>query len=160
AAMSPPPWKPVPLRLRDPDDPERKSVELVQRGRMILDVAAADLEASESLLGHFHQTTWFFRNALAEARRSWDRLRAAVGAGAPVAPPADTPLPGPTLADPDPPSPLIPVFGKTYPAARIPGPVPAPAQWPLPRPPPSDDGPYYACRLHDATPHCDCAEWV
>ena len=46
---------------------------------MILDVATADLEASEQKLGPFHPTSWHFRQALAEANRSWDRLRAEFG---------------------------------------------------------------------------------
>src|SRR5579883_3263910 len=71
--------KPASLRDRDPSDPIRRAVELVQRGRMILDVSAADLEAAEAALGPFHPTAWHFRNALAEARRSWDRLRAEFG---------------------------------------------------------------------------------
>ena len=46
---------------------------------MILDVATADLEAAEALLGPAHPTAWHFRQALDEARRSWDRLRAKFG---------------------------------------------------------------------------------
>ncbi len=53
--------KPAPLCDRDPSDPARQAVELVQRGRMILDVAAADLEAAEAALGPFHPTAWHFR---------------------------------------------------------------------------------------------------
>src|SRR4051794_32115265 len=64
--------QPSSLRDRDPSDPLRRAVELAQRGRMILDVSAADLEAAEAALGPFHPTTWHFRNALEEARRSWD----------------------------------------------------------------------------------------
>ena len=62
------------LRDRDESDPDRCAVELVQRGRIILDVSAADLEAAESTFGPFHPTTWHFRNSLNEAQRSWDRL--------------------------------------------------------------------------------------
>src|SRR2546423_6993171 len=70
------------LRDRDPSDPTRRAVELAQRGRMILDVSAADLEAAEAAFGSFHPTAWHFRNALNEARRSWDRLRAEFGGAA------------------------------------------------------------------------------
>src|SRR5918998_6916361 len=80
----PAPWrrKPSSLRDRDPSDPARRAVELAQRGRMILDVSAADLEVAEAALGPFHATAWHFRNALNEARRSWDRLRAEYGGAA------------------------------------------------------------------------------
>src|SRR6478752_3077291 len=61
-------------------------------GRIVLDVAAADLEAAEAVLGPFHETTWHFRNALAEARRSWDRLRAEFGTSALEAALAEPPL--------------------------------------------------------------------
>src|SRR5436309_15890609 len=70
---------PIPLRDRDESDPARRAAELAQRGRMILDVSAADLEAAEAAYGPFHPTAWHFRNALNEARRSWDRLRAEFG---------------------------------------------------------------------------------
>ena len=70
------------LLHRDPSDPARRAVELAQRGRMILDVATADLEAAEQALGPSHPTAWHFRQALAEARRSWDRLRAEFGGAA------------------------------------------------------------------------------
>src|SRR5438067_1314731 len=73
---------PLPLRDRDESDPARQAVELAQRGRMILDVSAADLEAAEAAYGPFHPTAWHFRNALNEARRSWDRLRAQYGGAA------------------------------------------------------------------------------
>ena len=71
--------KPISLRDRDVSDPARRVVELAQRGRMILDVSAADLEAAEAACGPFHPTAWHFRTALQEARLSWDRLRAEFG---------------------------------------------------------------------------------
>ena len=67
------------LHDRDESDPDRCAVELVQRGRLILDVSAADLEAAEATFGAFHPTTWHFRNSLNEAQRSWERLRAELG---------------------------------------------------------------------------------
>src|SRR3954452_3664942 len=81
--MSAPSRRPtVPLRARDTPDAGRRVVELVQRGRMILDVSAADLEAAEAAFGPFHPTAWYFRNARDEARRAWDRLRAQFGGAA------------------------------------------------------------------------------
>src|SRR3954466_3546438 len=73
--------RPAPRRLRERDesDPERRAVELAQRGRIILDVSIADLEAAEAVHGAFHPIAWHFRNACNEARRSWDRLRAELG---------------------------------------------------------------------------------
>src|SRR5215217_88848 len=91
--------KPSSLRDRDPSDPARRAVELAQRGRMILDVSAADLEAAEAALGPFHPTSWHFRNALHEARRSWDRLRAEFGGSALDAALCQPPLAVLTLGD-------------------------------------------------------------
>src|SRR3954471_11178136 len=112
--------RPIPLRERDASDPARRAVELAQRGRMILDVTAADLEAAEAACGPFHPTAWHFRNAWYEAQRSWDRLRAEVG-GAKLAaaleePPATVLALGPGADDytPDP-------------AGRWPRPDPPPA---------------------------------
>lgn len=162
--------KPLPLGDRDPSDPLRRAVELAQRGRMILDVAAADLEAAEAAFGPFHPTAWYFRNALNEARQSWDRLRAEFGGSALEAMLNELPLtvltlgtkeksqgqgqgPGRVL--------LIPIAGKTYRAQRIAGTPLAPVLWRLTRlNPPLEDGPYFACRLHDGSTQCDCAEWT
>src|SRR3954471_17746816 len=84
--------RPIPLRERDASDPARRAVELAQRGRMILDVSTADLEAAEAACGPFHPTAWHFRNALHEAMRSWDRLRAEFGGAALEAALAQPPL--------------------------------------------------------------------
>ncbi|MDB5350639.1 MAG: hypothetical protein JWN86_1886 [Planctomycetota bacterium] len=153
---------PVPIRDRDPSDPAFKSVELAQRGRMILDVAAADLEMAEEHLGPFHETTWHFRNALAEARRSWDRLRAEFGSAALDAALAEPPLAILTIGeDVDPPRAIfLSIGGKTYRVERIAGTDLAPALWRLTRLPLSEDGPYYVARLRDGTYRCDCAEWT
>lgn len=149
----------VPIRDRDPSDPAFKSVELAQRGRMILDVAAADLEVSEAVLGPFHPTTWHFRNALAEARRSWDRLRAELGGAALAAALAEPPLAVLTLGDTARAT-LVLIGGKTFRVERVAGTAPAPIQWRLTHLTPTEDGPYYACRLRDGSTQCDCAEWV
>jgi len=151
----------VPPRLRDPSDPAFKSIELAQRGRMILDVASADLEASESILGSFHETTWHFRNALAEARRSWDRLRAEFGTEALEAALAEPPLTLLTLGEPDNPRAiLIVVGGWTYRVERVPASDLAPSIWRMTRLPASEDGPYYVARMRDGSCRCDCAEWT
>lgn len=162
---APRPRKPsVLLRNRDPSDPARRVVELAQRGRMILDVATADLEAAEGLLGAFHPTAWHFRNALHEAMRSWARLRAEYGGSALEAALGESPLTVLTLGEVEDGPPrviLIPIAGQTYRAERVDGTVLAPIQWRLTRlHPPLDDGPYYACRLEDGSTQCDCAEWT
>jgi len=147
-------------RHRDPSDEAFKSVELVQRGRMILDVAAADLDAAESVLGSFHETTWHFRNALAEARRSWDRLRAEFGTAAVEAALTEPPLTSLVLGEESAPKAvLIAINGQTYRVERIPGSELAPSIWRLTRLPLSEDGPYYVARLRDRSHRCDCAEW-
>jgi hypothetical protein len=168
---------PIPLRDRDASDPARRAVELAQRGRMILDVSAADLEAAEAACGPFHPTAWHFRNALNEARRSWDRLRAEFGGAALEAAMAEPPLTVLVLggdAEPDPqparaercpgrPAPvvLVPIGGRTYRVQRVEGTALAPIQWRLTRlHPPLEDGPYFACRLRDGSTQCDCAEWT
>ena len=160
---------PLPIRQRDPDDPLRRTVELAQRGRMILDVAAADLEAAEALHGPFHETTWHFRNALAEARRSWDRLRAEFGGRALDAALAEAPvvilsLPGGASDEVRAPEPgqvtLIPISGRTYRVECLAETEVARALFRLTRLPPHEDGPYYACRLRDGSSQCDCAEWT
>ncbi len=104
-----------PARRRDSTDASWKSIELIQRGRMILDVAAADLEVSEARLGPFHETTWYFRTALEESRRSWDRLRASYGGRALEAALGEPPQTVLTLGRDDMPAAvLIPIGGKTY----------------------------------------------
>lgn len=151
------------LSRRDPDDPERRAYELVQRGQMIVDVAAADLHASESVHGPFHATTWHFRHALAEARRAWDRLRAELGSGTLKAALGAPPLTFLTLGGGPGHAPhvLILIDGQTYGAQRVAGTSIAPVLWRLtllstePH-----DGPYYAGRLHDGSTQCDCAEWI
>jgi len=157
---------PTPLRDRDESDPQRRAVELAQRGRIILDVSAADLEAAEAAFGPFHPTTWHFRNAWHEARRSWERLRAELGTKALEAALDQPPLVVLTLdmgpaAPGSPPVVLVPIAGQTYSTHRVAGTELAPVQWRLTRlQPPLEDGPYYACRLADGSTQCDCAEWT
>jgi hypothetical protein len=148
-------------RDRDPSDPHFQAVELAQRGRMVVDVATADLAAAESRLGAFHETTWYFRNALAEARRAWDRLRADLGSrvieNALAEPPLavlDLNLRGRATAR------CVAIGGKTYRVESVPGTDLARVLWRLTRLPEPDDGPYYVGRLADGTVHCDCAGWT
>lgn len=139
-------------------------VELVQRGRMIVDGAAADLEAAETAHGVFHEMAWRCRDSLAEARRSWDRLRAEIGSKQmelalktrPIAvltlkgAPAQATFSG-----------LIVISGHTYAVKRIAGVESAPIQWRIARLlPQSGAEPYHACRLADRSTQCDCAEWI
>jgi hypothetical protein len=130
---------------------------------MILDVSAADLEAAEAAFGPFHPTAWYFRNALNEARRAWDRLRAQFGGAALEGALSEPPLTCLTLGG----SPgvrrvvLIPIAGQTFRAQRVAGTHLAPVLWRLTRlRPPLEHGPYYACRLRDGSTECDCAEWT
>jgi hypothetical protein len=136
---------------------------LAQRGRMILDVATADLEAAEQALGPFHPTAWHFRRARDEARRAWDRLRAEFGGAALAAALEEPPLAVLSLGGDAPGRPavtLIPIAGKTYRAERVAGTELAPVLWRLTRLLPPADGPYYACRLQDGSSQCDCATWI
>ena len=152
------------VRNRDESDPYRCTVELAQRGRMIVDVAAVDLEAAEGAFGPFHPTTWHFRNALNEARRSWERLRAELGTRV-----IDTALREPPLivltlgqsAQGSPRVVLVSIAGRTYRTEQVVGTEAAPIQWRLTRLlPPLDHGPYYVCRLADGLTQCDCADWT
>ena len=156
---------PTSVLQRDAADPARRAVELTQRGRMILDVAAADLEASESVLGPTHPTSWHFRQELDEARRSWDRLRARYGGVALEAALAEPPvavlrLPVAGRLGKTAELTLIPIAGRTFRVEAIAGTPLAPVQYRLTRlSPPLEHGPYYACRLQDGSTQCDCAEW-
>lgn len=165
---------------REPNDPGRQAVELAQRGRIVIDVSAVDLEAAEAALGPFHPTAWHFRNAWQEARRSWDRLRAELGGATLEAALARPPAvvlalgpgaegygPGPDGRWPIPkPAPGAPVMvfligGQTYSALRVAGTPLAPLLWRLNRlSPPLENGPYFAGRLGDRSTQCDCAEWT
>jgi hypothetical protein len=149
---------------RDESDPYRCAVELVQRGRIIVDVAAVDLEAAEATFGPFHPTAWHFRNALSEARRSWERLRAELGIKTIEAALREPPVVVLTLGQGIQGSPrvvLVSIAGQTYRTERVHGTEAAPTQWRLTRLlPPLDHGPYYVCRLADGLTQCDCADWA
>jgi hypothetical protein len=139
---------------------------------MILDVSAADLEAAEAAYGPFHPTAWHFRNARDEARRAWDRLRAQYGGAALEAALNEPPVTHLVLRDGTGTGGgdgddrgtaviLIPIGGRTYRVQWVGGTALAPVRWRLTRlNPPLEDGPYYACRLHDGSTQCDCAEWT
>jgi hypothetical protein len=152
------------LSERDESDPVRCAAELVQRGRLILDVSAADLEAAEAIFGAFHPTTWHFRNSLGEAQRSWERLRAEVGIKMCEAALEMPPLTTLTLgesANTRSEVIVILIAGQTYRPERVGGTELAPIQWRLTRlRPPLENGPYYVCRLADGSTQCDCANWI
>ena len=161
-ALSPHPSE-GPCALLLNDESAAQAIALAQRGRMILDIATADLEIAETRLGPFHETTWFFRNALAEARRAWDRLRADIGGA--ILEAASQALPKEVLAVGDdgrgnPRATFVPILGKTYRAEPIPGSPLAPILWRLTSLTDSQDGPYYLSRLQDGSTRCDCAEWT
>src|SRR5262249_51569613 len=95
--------------------------------------------------------------------RSWDRLRAEYGGAALEAALGEPPVTVLTLGDDAPGGPraiLVPIGGKTYRVERVAGTELAPVLWRVTRPPPLEDGPYYAARLRDGSPRCDCAEWT
>lgn len=136
----------------------------MQRGRLILDVSAADVEASEATLGTFHPTTWYFRNSLTEAQRSWERLRAEVGTRVVEAALNQPPLTVLTLGQSTATRPevvVVLIAGQTYRPQKVIGSELAPIQWRLSRlRPPLENGPYYVCRLANGLTQCDCADWT
>jgi hypothetical protein len=152
------------LHDRDESDPDRCVMKLVQRGRLILDVSAADLEAAEATFGAFHSTTWHFRNSLNEAQRSWERLQVELGAKVIEAALEEPPLTTLALDESTNGQPrvvLILIVGQTYRPQRVAGTELAPVQWRLTRlHPPLENGPYYICRLADGSTQCDCADWT
>ena len=156
------------LRDRAASAPDRRTIELAQRGRMILDVAVANLDAAEAAHGAFHATTSHLRDACNEARRCWERLRAQLGTKGLEAAINQPPITSLALGEHDPTSRTnasrlltLVIAGQTYCAQRVIGTELAPVQWRLTRPnPPLEDGPYYVCRLANRTTQCDCAEWI
>jgi hypothetical protein len=152
------------LGERGQSERNRSRAELAQRGRLILDVATADLDAAQRTLGPSHATTWHFRTALDEARRSWERLRLELGTAF-----LETALRQPPLVvlglqarrDRDIGVELMLIGGQTYCTQAVGGTSLAPIQWRLTRlNPPLDHGPYYVCRLADGSTQCDCADWT
>jgi hypothetical protein len=152
------------IRRDSSESPLFKTVAQVQRRRMILDVAAADLEAAESLLGPVHPTAWHFRQALTEARNAWEQLCTRLGGAALKSALAHPPVACLTLGLEKPEGPqatLIPIGGETYRAERVPGTPLAPVQWRLTHLGKSEGlDPYYVCRLRDGSTQCDCADWT
>jgi hypothetical protein len=160
------PTQPANPRIRrdSSESPFFRTAALVQRGRMILDVAVADLEAAEALLGPLHPTSWHFRQALADARQAWEHLHAEIGSDALKSALAQPPVACLTLGEEKPEGPkatLIPIGGETYRAERVAGTTLAPVQWRLTRLGKSNGiDPYYTCRLRDGSTQCDCADWT
>ena len=148
----------------DESNPTRCVFELVQRGRLILDVSAADVEATEAAFGAFHPTTWHFRNSLTEAQRSWEQLQIEVGTKVIKAALEQPPLTVLTLGqstDTQPEVVVILIAGQTYRPQRVIGSELCAIQWRLTRlRPPLENGPYYVCRLANGLTQCDCADWT
>lgn len=136
----------------------QRDIERIQRARIRLDVAAVDLQVAERHLGPFHETACHFREALAEARRGWDRLRAELGTPALDAAVAARPAALIELERSD--WWLMLIGGETFGVAAVSATPLAPAVWRLVRLPTHADGPYHAARLADGTTRCDCAEWT
>jgi hypothetical protein len=150
-----------PSLVSSPFEGAGKAVELVQRGRMIVDIARLDLDAAEAVHGPFHPTAWHFRHALADARRSWARLRAELGGRAIEAALAEPPATTLTVADGNRPRAVfLTIGGYTFCVQRVAATEIAPVIWRLTRLPSLDDGPYYVCRLQDGWTQCDCASWA
>jgi hypothetical protein len=130
----------------------------------MLDVSRADLGAAEMTYGAFHPTTWYFRNALNEARRSWERLRAELGTKTLEAALKQPPLITLTLGEQTNGGPgvvLILIAGQSYRLEQVVGTELAPVQWRLTRLEfPMENGPYVVCRLANGSTQCDCADWI
>lgn len=145
-------------------DPGPRIVELVQRGRIALDVATADLDVAEGRLGVFHPTTLHFRRVAEEARRAWERLRATYGPRALARALEADPIALLTLDDgrDDGRAPwlLMVIGGRVHAARKLDPAEDAPVIWRLRRFPDLDDDPLHVCRLADGSLQCDCAQWI
>jgi len=142
----------------------RDVIELVQRGRMILDLAEADYEEVVGRRGHDREAAWQCRNTLTEASQSWQRLVEDLGMDTvqtALRQPSQSAIhlesvghKGQTIS-------LILIGGSTYTVMREPGVELAPVQWRVARLKPNvEPDPYYVCRLANGTFQCDCAEWI
>ncbi len=149
------------LEARDSETDGRRFIELVQRGKLILSVAEADLQASAALLGDQHATTWHFRLALEEGQKSWDQLTAEFGADAVNSALAQPPIATLEIGSRDERTHtvLIAIGGKAYRVERVEGSAPAPVQFRLTRLPRGEHDPYYVCKLAEGSHQCDCADW-
>ncbi len=143
---------------------ESRTNELVQRGRMILEVAGVDLQTAQARFGLYHEITWYFRHALAEVEQSWRRLEVELGAkrlAQALEKPACTVLDLNSSSPPTVTIQLILIAGGTYRVESVAGTPLAPKIWRLTRlssgPVPE---PYYVLRRADGTTQCDCAEWI
>ncbi len=143
---------------------DRRVVELVQRGWMILEAATADVEVAESQPTPSEEMLWSCRSTLAEAVRAWEALKAELGpqtVRAALEAPTTSALElsptgsrGRSVA-------LVLIGGFTYAAVRVPGVELAPIQWRIIRLRGHHEiDPYYVCRLADGAIQCDCAEWT
>ena len=149
---------PAPLVRCEGSGLTRDQAELAQRSRLILDVSSADLEAAEAAFGAFHPTTSHFRDALNEARRAWEQMRAELGTKVVNAALSQPPMTTLMLGEESSGSPrfvLVLIDGNTYLTEQVPGTELAPIQWRLNRLiPPLEDGPYYLCRLANRSTQC------
>jgi hypothetical protein len=155
---------PAPLVRCEGSGLTRDQAELAQRSRLILDVSSADLEAAEAAFGAFHPTTSHFRDALNEARRAWEGIRAQLGTKVVSAALSQPPMTTLMLGEESSGTPrfvLVLIDGNTYLTEQVPGTELAPIQWRLNRLlSPLEDGPYYLCRLANRSTQCDCADWT
>jgi hypothetical protein len=157
AALEPSNCPPIQRR----EDTASKTVEWIQRGRLILEVAKADLDTAGHVHGSFHATTWFFRNSLAEARLAWERLRAEFGTAQVEAalkePPATMLILGESTSRP---ITLILIASAAYRVERFNVTQWVPRSWRLTRQVGDSDQFYDVCRLPDSTYQCECADWI
>jgi hypothetical protein len=166
----------VRARFEPPNAATRQAIEIAQRGRILLDLATAELAAAERRFGPFGEKTWECRRTLAEARSAWDRLLAEYGGMALEAalgrPPVAVLTFGGSCQGKNglPQAVLLVIAGKTYRARKLPPAPMAPAIWRLDRIPPEDPSkladdpfaldPYHAVRMADGSTRCDCADWI
>ena len=153
--------QPVALGLRGTAN---KTTALIQRGRMSREVADVDLHTVMGRLGPYHETTWYFRQAQAEARKCWERLCQEVGERLVAEALQQPPCTMLELGDSKRPEThvrLILIQGGTYRLESITSTPLAPVICRLTRLSVEPElEPYYALRQADGATQCDCAEWV